>query len=111
MTFWHEGAQVTHPKLYAAFLRGVRYLEWDRRLEPDGHTVVTDYIIATRDADGTTAVAHDEHRLGIFDRATWLRLLTEVGFAAERLQGSAGFDLFIARRLGHEPPTAARSLR
>ena len=27
MTFWHEGVQVTHPKLYAAFLRGVRFLE------------------------------------------------------------------------------------
>lgn len=27
MTFWHEGVKVTHPKLYAAFLRGVRYLE------------------------------------------------------------------------------------
>jgi hypothetical protein len=27
MSFWHEGQPVSHPKLYAAFLRGVRYLE------------------------------------------------------------------------------------
>jgi hypothetical protein len=26
MTFWHEGVQVTHPRLFAAFLRGVRWL-------------------------------------------------------------------------------------
>jgi hypothetical protein len=27
MTFWHEGVKVTHPKLYAAFLRGVDFAE------------------------------------------------------------------------------------
>ena len=27
MSFWHEGARVSHPKLHAAFLRGVRFLE------------------------------------------------------------------------------------
>ena len=27
MQFWHEGAPVTHPGLYRAFLRGVRFLE------------------------------------------------------------------------------------
>ena len=29
--------------------RGLRYLEWDRGIEPDGHTVKTDYVIVTRD--------------------------------------------------------------
>jgi len=27
MSFWHEGVRVTHPRLYAAFLRGVRWLD------------------------------------------------------------------------------------
>ncbi len=27
MQFWHEGAPVTHPGLYRAFLRGVRFLD------------------------------------------------------------------------------------
>ncbi|MEE9279293.1 MAG: hypothetical protein V3V67_03885 [Myxococcota bacterium] len=27
MTFWHDGVQVTHPKLYRAFLRGVEFAE------------------------------------------------------------------------------------
>ena len=27
MSFWHEGVQVTHPHLFAAFLRGVRWLD------------------------------------------------------------------------------------
>ena len=25
MSFWHEGVQLTHPRLYRAFLRGVEY--------------------------------------------------------------------------------------
>ena len=27
MQFWHEGSRVSHPGLYRAFLRGVRFLE------------------------------------------------------------------------------------
>jgi hypothetical protein len=27
MSFWHEGARVTHPRLYRAFLRGVEFAE------------------------------------------------------------------------------------
>ncbi len=34
MSFWHEGQRVTHPGLYRAFLRGVRYSE------PEGVFVV-----------------------------------------------------------------------
>jgi hypothetical protein len=29
-SFWHEGVRVTHPRLHAAFRRGVRYLEDER---------------------------------------------------------------------------------
>jgi SAM-dependent methyltransferase len=77
--------------------RGVRYLEWDRPIEPDGHTVRTDYIIVTRDGDDVR-VDHDVHTLGIFARATWLRLLAEVGFVPERIDGAQGVDIFIGTR-------------
>lgn len=79
--------------------RGLRYLEWDRPLEPDGHTVRTDYIIVTRNGE-TVDIHHDIHTLGIFSRAAWLTALEETGFSAERIVGPEGLDIFIGRRAG-----------
>lgn len=78
--------------------RGARYLEWDRDVEPDGHTVITDYIIVTRDVDGSVGVHHGEHTFGIFPRATWLRLLVDVGFEARHVIGQEGRELFVGVR-------------
>jgi SAM-dependent methyltransferase len=74
--------------------RGLRYLEWDRPVEPDGHTVKTDYVIVTRDG-AEVNVHHDVHELGIFPRATWLRLLEGAGFEPHRLVGGEGLDIFV----------------
>jgi SAM-dependent methyltransferase len=76
--------------------RGLRYLEWDRRIEPDGHTVKADYVIVTRDGD-EVAIHHEVHKLGIFPRATWLDLLDAIGFESHRVVG-AGLDIFIGVR-------------
>jgi len=78
--------------------RGLRYLEWDRPIEPDGHTVKADYFIVTRVDDDVT-IHHDVHSLGVFPRATWLRLLSDVGFQAHRIVGEQGLDIFIGVRL------------
>ncbi len=77
--------------------RGLRYLEWDRDIDSDGHTIKTDYIIVTREA-GEVRVEHDVHTLGIFSRGTWAKLLADVGFRAERLVSQEGLDLFIGVR-------------
>jgi SAM-dependent methyltransferase len=77
--------------------RGLRYLEWDRPVEPDGHTVRTDYVIVLREGDEVT-LHHDVHTLGIFDRATWLRLLKDVGLEPLRVEVNEGHDAFIGRR-------------
>ena len=77
--------------------RGLRYLEWDRGIEPDGHTIKTDYVVVTRDG-GEVSVYHDVHTLGIFSRARWLALLTGVGFEAHRVVGAEGLDIFIGVR-------------
>lgn len=77
--------------------RGLRFLEWDREIESDGHTIKTDYIIVTRDGD-SVRVDHDVHTLGIFPRATWLSLLGDVGFGAERMVSAEELDLFIGIR-------------
>lgn len=78
--------------------RAIRFLEWDRDLEPDGHTVITDFVILTHDVDGSVGIHHDEHRLGIFPRATWLGLLAAVGFDARRTAGDDGRDMFLGTR-------------
>jgi SAM-dependent methyltransferase len=77
--------------------RGLRFLEWDRPVGPDGRTVVTDYVIVTRDGDEVT-VHHDVHTLGIFERAVWLQLLADAGFEARRVVGAEGLDIFIGTR-------------
>lgn len=78
--------------------RGVRFLEWDREIEPDGHTVLTDYIITTREPNGRVAVYHDVHRLGIFPRAAWLEAMASVGFEPHNREGDEGIDIFIGVR-------------
>jgi SAM-dependent methyltransferase len=62
--------------------RAVRYLEWDWDPDPADQRVVTEYAFVLRAADGRTDVVHETHHLGLFPVATWLRLLSEVGFAA-----------------------------
>jgi SAM-dependent methyltransferase len=62
--------------------RGVRFLEWTWDPDPLDTTYLVDYAYLVRDADGSVRVAHDRHVEGLFPRATWLRLLEEVGFRA-----------------------------
>lgn len=57
--------------------RSLRYLEWTH--EAAGTTYEVDYAIAVREADGSTRVVHDRHRLGLFPEATWLELMREAG--------------------------------
>jgi SAM-dependent methyltransferase len=61
---------------------GLRYLSWSVPADPAGTTATTEYAFLVRSADGTVTVAHDTHVLGLFPRETWLRVLTEAGFAA-----------------------------
>jgi SAM-dependent methyltransferase len=62
--------------------RSLRYLEWIFDPDPTDTSVVTDYAYLLRNADGSVQVLDDRHVEGIFPRATWLRLLAEVGFRA-----------------------------
>ncbi len=51
--------------------------------DPGDDWILAEYEFTLRDADGTVSVVSEAHRLGSFRRATWLRLLTAAGFAAE----------------------------
>lgn len=60
--------------------RGLRYLEWTWDPDPADSTYVADYAYMLRSPDGTVRVEHDRHIEGLFERAEWLRLLTDAGF-------------------------------
>jgi SAM-dependent methyltransferase len=70
---------------------------WDP--DPSDGWVQAEYEFVLRAADGTVQVVREEHRLGAFGRATWLRLLQDGGFdAAEGREGRMRGHLFIGRR-------------
>lgn len=65
--------------------RSLRYLEWTYDPDPTDTTVLTEFAYLLREAGGSVRVLDDRHVKGIFPRATWLRLLAEVGFRANGL--------------------------
>lgn len=60
--------------------RGLRYLSWTWDPDPTDTTYVTDYAYLLRESDGSVRAEHDRHVEGLFPRARWLQILTEVGF-------------------------------
>src|SRR5499427_244663 len=85
--------------------RGVRYLDWAYDPDPGDTWTLTQYAFLLRDAGGQVRVVHVTHRLGLFGRATWLRLLREAGFQAAAVTEETTEDRqpreFFA---GHRPP-------
>jgi SAM-dependent methyltransferase len=65
--------------------RGLRYLEWSWDPDPEDSAYQMLMVYALRDETGRVEVVHDLHIGGLFGQETWLRLLTEVGFQAQKL--------------------------
>jgi hypothetical protein len=84
--------------------RGLRYLEWTFDPDPKDETYQTDYTFVLRELGQPTRVVLDEHRQGLFSRADWLRLLSEVGFQADAVpfehseEPPGSLEIFLARR-------------
>ncbi|MDP9075451.1 MAG: class I SAM-dependent methyltransferase [Actinomycetota bacterium] len=83
--------------------RGVRYLEWSWDPDTDDTSTLTEYVFLLRAPDGSVEVVHDTHRLGLFSRDVWLRLMAETGFYAsgvleETTEDRAPREVFIGRR-------------
>jgi trans-aconitate methyltransferase len=66
--------------------RAARYLEWSWDPDPADTWTLTEYAFLLRDAGGTVRVDHEAHRLGLFGRETWLRLLAGAGFEPEAVE-------------------------
>jgi len=78
--------------------RGVRYLEWTTDPDPTDSTYQVDYALLLRHEDGTVDVRQDRHIEGLFPEATWLNLLTDVGFEAIALPDPWERVVFVGRR-------------
>jgi SAM-dependent methyltransferase len=62
--------------------RAARYLLWSYDPDPHDGLTTTEFVFALREADGTVHHVHETHLHGLFPRATWMRLVGEVGFTA-----------------------------
>jgi SAM-dependent methyltransferase len=78
--------------------RQARFRErtWDP--DPADTWVQAEYEFVLREADGTVEVVREAHRLGMFGRDTWLRLLTDAGFEPQPLAAGAPRNLFTGSR-------------
>lgn len=83
--------------------RGVRYLLWVWDADPDDTEVNYDLILALREG-GELRTVVDRQIVGVFPRATWLRLLEEIGFKTEVVEdpstGGERSEVFLCRRPG-----------
>ncbi|MCI4354563.1 MAG: class I SAM-dependent methyltransferase [Thermoplasmata archaeon] len=78
--------------------RSLRYLEWTFDPDPSDTTVVTLFAYLLRAADGSARALDDRHTKGIFPRATWLRLLGEIGFRADASVDAWDREVFVGVR-------------
>jgi SAM-dependent methyltransferase len=77
--------------------RQARFRErtWDP--DPADTWVQAEYEFVLQEPDGTVEVVQEAHRLGLFGRDTWLRLLADAGFEA-----GAGFETDASFETGAE---------
>ena len=82
--------------------RSLRYLAWTHAPEPGASTYITDFAIIARGPGDVARVVHDRHTLGLFPRATWERLIEEVGLELVDTTVENPYELeqaaFVARR-------------
>lgn len=80
--------------------RSLRYLEWTWQRAGQLDRYVADYTLVMRTGDAEPVVVNDRHEEGLFPRATWLRLLADLGL--EPLEPAIAEadhpDLFLVRK-------------
>ena len=83
--------------------RAARYLDWSYDPDPGDTSTLTQYAFLLREPGGAVRAVHETHRLGLFTRDTWLRLLRGAGFRAaavteETTEDRRPRELFTGRR-------------
>lgn len=90
----HEGADAGE--------RGIRALEWIWDADPNDTKVNYEMILALKEGDELRTVV-DRHVVGVFPRATWVRLLEEVGFEVKVVEDLSTEAERSEVFLGHKP--------
>ena len=84
--------------------RGLRYLEWRFRPEPEAEDFVVEMAYLLREPSGEVRVAHDRLEMGLFPRAFWLETLAAAGFEASVVplehSVATSYEVFVGRLPG-----------
>ena len=75
--------------------RSLRYLQWDIDHDPTDTEYTVHFAYLLRDSDGTVRTEFEKHRLGIFPRATWLRLIEKAGCQVYTSRGPGKNEVFV----------------
>jgi SAM-dependent methyltransferase len=60
--------------------KGIRYVEWRFDPDPRDTTCACHFAYVLKYPGGRVRVDHDRHIMGIFPRATWIKVLRQAGF-------------------------------
>jgi SAM-dependent methyltransferase len=80
--------------------RALRCIEWMWDPDPADTTFMTEYAFVLRE-NGEVTIHHDRHLEGLFARATWMRVLSDVGFITENpeyFDDGQRLEVFLCRR-------------
>ena len=80
--------------------RSLRYLEWSYDPDESDTTYLVEYVYLLSEGGEQVRVEYDRHICGLFSRAEWLRLLSEVGFEATIITDPFERELFVGVRVG-----------
>ena len=84
--------------------RSLRYLEWTHALEPGARSAEVDFALLLREPGKPTRLEQDRHRIGLFPREAWRRLIEAAGLervTPEVDDPHAGqHEVFVARKPG-----------
>jgi SAM-dependent methyltransferase len=88
--------------------RALRFLQWIFDPDPKDTTYLVDFAILLRNQRGEARAVHERHTLGLFPRATWLRLLRETGLSPVVIRDEKVRDVFLGRRVKQSSKAAGR---
>lgn len=78
--------------------RALRFMEWTYDPNERDTRYNVDYVYVLHEKNQPPRVELDTHTCGVFPRAEWRRLLSEVGFQSKIRRDPFGRDVFIAHK-------------
>lgn len=78
--------------------RSVRYLQWTWDPDPEDTTYLSSLVYILRETDGLPRFENEVMEMGVFPRATWVRLLEGAGLSQRRVEDEWGRELFVVSK-------------